>query len=338
MKTVHVTQAVGMSLGQDLTKVVPGSFKGPAFRKGHVIRQEDIPAMMDMGKDHVYIIEFGPNDVHENEAARRLARLTAGVNVVGEEPAEGRVNLRTGCFGLLKIDVPTLCKVNEITGVALSTLHTDIVVQSGDLIAGAKIIPLSLPAATLDTIAGLCAGGKVIDVLPLPPRKAGLIVTGNEVFYGRIEDKFAAVIRTKLAELGSQLTKTIIVPDDVQQISSAIHELSFQNDIVMITGGMSVDPDDVTPLAVQKAGAKIAVYGTPVLPGAMFLLASLGQMPVLGSPACGMFSKITILDYLLPKVLLGETITRHDIAALGHGGLCRSCAEGCRYPHCSFCK
>jgi len=338
MKTIHVTQAIGCVLGQDLTQIIPGEFKGIAFHKGHIIQPEDIPTMLSMGKDHIYVLELGPEDVHENMAAQMLSQLTAGSHIELGPAGEGKVNMRATTSGVLKIDIDLLLKINEMPGLALSTLHTDTLVQKDDLIACAKIIPLLLPKSTLQHIEVLCAQQKAITITPLPAKKVGLLVTGSEVFYGRIKDKFSQVIVEKMSALGSQVTQTLFAPDDVQTITSTIHQLAIDNDIVIVTGGMSVDPDDVTPLAVQETGATLITYGTPVLPGAMFLLADLSGTPILGIPACGMFSKITVLDVLLPKILLGDTITHHYIASLGHGGLCRTCAEGCHYPHCSFCK
>jgi molybdenum cofactor synthesis domain-containing protein len=338
MKTVHVTNAVGLILGQDLTRVIPGEFKGVAFHKGHIIQPEDIPVMMNMGKDHIYIMELGPEDVHENAAAHQLSLLTAGSNIIRDDASEGKVNMRANTFGLLDIDVDKLLLINELSGIALSTLHSGTIVKKDEIVAAAKIIPLTLPKTTLNHIEKLCATEKIIAIRPIPVKKAGLVVTGNEVFYGRIQDKFEMVIKKKLLDLGTHLTRTIFVPDDANQITTAIEQLSCENDLVFVTGGMSVDPDDVTPLAVRQTGAKVIVYGTPVMPGAMFLLAYLNGTPILGIPACGMFSKITVLDVILPKVIVGDEITSRFIASLGHGGLCRTCSEGCHYPNCSFCK
>lgn len=338
MKTVHVTNAVGLVLGQDLTRVIPGEFKGVAFHKGHIIQSEDIPVLMSMGKDHIYIMELGPDDVHENVAAHQLALLTSGSNLIQDDASEGKVNMRASAFGLLDINVDKLLQINELSGIALSTLHSGTIVKKDEIVAAAKIIPLTLPQTTLNYIEKLCATEKIIGIRPIPAKKAGLVVTGNEVFYGRIQDKFEKVIQKKLSDLGTHLTKTIFVPDDTKQITTAIEQLSCKNDLVFVTGGMSVDPDDITPLAVRQTGAKVIVYGTPVMPGAMFLLAYLNGTPILGIPACGMFSKITVLDVILPKILIGDEITAHFIASLGHGGLCRTCTEGCHFPNCSFCK
>ncbi len=336
MKTIHVTRATGMVLGQDLTRVTEQS-KGVAFRKGHIISSEDVPMLLSMGKDHIYVMQIRPGAVHENEAAQRLANAVAGEGIGLDESSEGKVNMRADASGLVAINRALLMKINSLKGIAVSTIHDGTVVREGQFIASAKIVPLSIPDNILNKVESVCRQS-IISVRRLPARKVGLIITGNEVFYGRIEDRFEGVIRKKVTELGSEVTETIFLPDDRDRIAQAINRLASGNDLVFLTGGMSVDPDDVTPAAVRKSGARVVVYGTPVLPGAMFLLAYLGQKPIIGIPACGMFSKITILDVVLPRVLMGEKINRRYIASLGHGGLCRTCDGGCRYPECAFCK
>lgn len=336
MKTIHITRAAGMVLGQDLTRVTEQT-KGVAFKKGHILSPEDIPMLLSMGKDHIYVMEIRPGAVHENEAAQRLATAVAGAGIGLDEPSEGKVNMRADASGLLAINRALLTKINSLKGIAVSTLHDGTVVKEGQLIASAKIVPLSIPDNILNKVESVCRQS-IISVRRLPARKVGLIITGNEVFYGRIEDRFEGVIRKKVTEIGSEVTETVFLPDDRDRIAQAINRLASGNDLVFLTGGMSVDPDDVTPAAVRKSGARVVVYGTPVLPGAMFLLGYLGQTPVVGIPACGMFSKVTILDVVLPKILIGDKISRRDIASLGHGGLCQACTEGCRYPQCAFCK
>ena len=338
MKTIDVSQALGMVLGQDLSRIAPGQFSGVAFKKGHIIKAEDIPMLRSMGKNNIYVMEIQSGYLHENDAAEQLAHLVAHDALLYMEVAEGKVNVKAHCHGLLKIDIDRLMKINMLEGVALSTLHSDSLVQSGELVASVKIIPLVLLEETIEKIKKICAGQPLIHIVPLVSKTAGLIITGNEVYYGIIKDKFETVIKSKFAELGSQVTQTIFLPDDADLIAENIKILAAKNDIVFVTGGMSVDPDDVTRVGVAKAGAKVAVYGTPVLPGAMFMVAYLGDVTILGIPACGMFSKITVLDVVLPKVLVGESITRQYIASLGHGGLCRKCEDGCHYPHCSFAK
>lgn len=338
MKIIDVSEALGMVLGQDLTRIVPGEFKGVAFKKGHIITADDVPMLRSMGKNNIYVMEIQPGDIHENDGAQQLSQLAGDQELVFTEPAEGKVNMKAQCQGLLKIDQDRLASINMLDGLVISTLHNDSVVSKGELVASAKIIPLVIPKEVIEEAQAICAMEPLIHIIPLEVKKAGLIITGNEVYHGIIEDKFEGVITKKFAELGSQITKTVTLPDDADLIAENIKMLAKDNEIVFVTGGMSVDPDDVTPVAVGKAGAEVAVYGTPVLPGAMFMAAYLGEVTILGIPACGMFSKITVLDVVLPKVLAGEKITKQYIASLGHGGLCRQCSDGCHYPNCSFAK
>lgn len=338
MLSIDVSQAIGMMLGQDLTRIMPGEFKGVAFKKGHIITADDIPMLRSMGKNNVYVMEIHTGQVHENEAAQQLASSAVHPDLVYLPAAEGKVTAQAHERGLLKVDSVRLIEINMLEGLALSTLHNDSVVQQGEVVAVAKIIPLLVPQAVIDEAARICATEPIVRIIPLTSKKAGLIITGNEVYQGLIEDKFEAVITNKFVALGSQVTQTVFLPDNADLIGETIQKLAVDNDIVFVTGGMSVDPDDVTPMGVKKAGAEVAGYGAPVFPGAMFMVAYLGDVPILGIPGCGMFSKITVLDVVLPKVLAGEKITRQYIASLGHGGLCRRCADGCRYPNCSFAK
>lgn len=338
MKTVRTENAVGMILGQDLTRIAPGEFKGVAFKKGHIIQEADVPVMLSMGKDHVYIIEFGPGEVHENDAAAIIAEAAIGSGLEMTEAAEGKVSMKARYAGLLKVNKKLLSRINHLEGIALSTIHSDSVVQEGETVASAKIIPLMITQGVLDTVAKEVRDAKILEVLPFPKRKIGLIITGNEVYYGRIQDKFEKIIKGKLKSYDADIVDTTFTPDDPEQIASAVNDFAIRSDIVIACGGMSVDPDDVTPEGIRRTKARIIAYGTPVLPGAMFLVAYKGQKPILGLPACGMYSKTTILDIVLPKVIAGEKITKKYISGLGHGGLCRQCSEGCRYPACSFGK
>lgn len=338
MKAVSIYEAIGTILGHDMTRIVPGEFKGVAFKKGHIIREEDIPVLLSMGKEHVYVMEIGPDDLHENEAAGRVAQAVCGQGLTCSSPAEAKVNMKAKYRGILKIDQELLYAINKTEGIAVATLHGNIPVECDELVTSVKIIPLTIGRRHITAIEQLCQGRSVVSVQPLPHLKAGLVVTGSEVYFGRIEDKFVPVINKKLAAFDCELAEVIFVPDDATQIKDAILKLHLNNDIIFVSGGMSVDPDDVTPEGVRRTGANIEVYGTPVLPGAMFLMAYLEGKPLLGIPACGMFSKITILDIVLPKVLIGEKVTRDYIARLGHGGLCRNCGDKCTFPACAFGK
>ena len=339
IRKVRVEDAVGMVLGHDITKIVPGVYKGPAFKKGHIIRAEDITHLKDIGKEHIFLIEMIPGQVHENEAVARIARAVAGPGVVLGEPAEGRVNLKADAAGLLKVDRAAITAVNGVEHAVLSTLHGNRVVQAGEILAGIKVVPLVVEADTVETVESIAAANPgMISVLPMRNLKLAAVITGNEVFHGRIADRFAPVFADKTARYGATLLGVTYQPDDRDLIAGSILEYKRQGaDVIVASGGMSVDPDDVTPDAIRSTGAELVSYGTPVLPGAMFMLAYLGDTAIMGMPACGMYAKTTVFDLLLPRVLAGERLTKGDIAALGYGGLCHSCRECC-YPHCPFGK
>jgi molybdenum cofactor synthesis domain-containing protein len=339
MKAVPVEDAVGMVLCQDLTKIVPGEFKGVAFKKGHIITTEDIPKMLDIGKKNIYVWEMTEGILHENEAGERMAKASAGKGILFSEPSEGKVNLVSEYKGLLKINAPVLEKLNAMDEAVVATLHTDIVVEQGCNVAGTRIIPLFIEQYKIEQFENICAKeGPVIYIEPLKSMKVGIITTGSEVYSGRITDKFGPVIKNKIAELDCEFIKQIFVTDDTCMIVDAVNNLiSTGVELIIITGGMSVDPDDVTPTGIRQSGADIISYGAPVLPGSMFLVAYKEEIPILGLPGCVMYNSRTIFDLILPRILAGEKISRQDISKLGHGGLCLKC-EVCKFPACSFGK
>ncbi|MDR7868144.1 MAG: molybdopterin-binding protein [Sporomusaceae bacterium] len=338
IKKVRVEEAVGMVLGHDITKIVPGEYKGPAFKKGHIIRAEDISHLKDIGKEHIYLIELTAGQVHENEAVTRIARAVAGAGITLAEPSEGKVNLKAAADGLLKVNRELVTAINGVEHAVLSTLHSNLPVKAGDLLASVKVVPLVVEAATVETVEKIAAGANIVSVMPMRNLKVAAVITGNEVFHGRIDDRFAPVFAAKTAQYGATMLGATFRPDDPELIKEAILAYKDQGaDVIVASGGMSVDPDDVTPDAIRATGAEVVSYGTPVLPGAMFMLAYLGDVAVMGMPACGMYSKTTVFDLILPRVLAGERLRKDDIAALGYGGLCLSCRE-CTHPHCPFGK
>ena len=337
--SVKVEEAIGKVLGHDLTKIVPNEYKGPAFRKGHIIRAEDIPFLKNIGKEHIYLLDLAEGQLHENDAIRRMADAVAGSNVVLTEPSEGRINVKAGIDGLLKIVEPAVHAINLVEHAVLSTRHGNVIVRQGDLLAGVKVVPLVVSEETVLAIETIAAQyPSIISVKPLRHLKIGAVITGNEVYYGRITDRFAPVIQEKVRQYNSTLLGTVYCPDDSDTIRDAILAFKQQGaDVVIASGGMSVDPDDVTSDAIAASGALVITYGSPVLPGAMFMLAYLEDTAVLGLPACGMFAKITIFDLVFARILGGERLTRSDITNLGYGGLCLSCGT-CTFPACSFGK
>jgi len=339
LKKVKLDEAIGMTLGHDVTKVIPGKSKGPAFRRGHIIRQEDIPQLLNMGKEHIYIIEEEEGEVHEEEAALRIAKAVTDPELAKTSPKEGRVDIKSSVLGLLKINKLLLKEINSISDVVLATMHDNSVCKPGTTVAGTKVTPLYISEAKLNIVEELCQKkGHVIKVIPLKNRKVGVVITGSEVFKGRIKDKFGDYIKGKVESLGSSIHYQKIAPDDEDLIAQAVLEMKSKgSEVIVVCGGLSVDPDDVTVEGVEGSGAKMISYGAPVMPGAMFLFAMLDDIPILGAPAAVIFNETTILDVILPRVLAGEQIYREDIVDLGHGGLCLNCAT-CKYPICPFCK
>jgi len=340
MKMVPVQSAIGMVLCHDVTQIIPGRMKGPAFRKGHILREEDVPRLLSMGKEHVYAwdIQTDSGLLHEDEATVLIARAAAGRNIEVSEPNEGKVELRATVEGLLKIDLEALFEINA-EEIVFASLHTNQRVAKGKVLAGIRVIPLVIEEAKVKRAEHVCSRHQpLIEVLPFRSFNVGIITTGSEVYHGRIKDEFGPVVREKLSELGCRTLGQSFVSDEAQGIVEEIGSFLSQGaEMIIVTGGMSVDPDDVTPAAIRNSGARVVTYGAPVLPGAMFMLAYLGNVPLLGLPGCVMYHKTSIFDVILPRLLAGEEITRRDIVGLAHGGLCVRCEE-CRYPDCGFAK
>ncbi len=339
MEVIHVKEAVGMALCHDITKIIPNEFKGRAFKKGHIIRNEDISTLMDLGKDHVYVWNLKNGYVHEDDAALRIAKAISGGNISFTDPVEGKVELMASEDGLLKINTELLLELNMLDNISISSIHENQVVQVGKKLAGTRIIPLVIEESILVKLEELCSGNTpVIEIVPFKTWNTGLIVTGNEVFSGRIEDKFGPVILDKMSALKSEVIRKEYVPDSVETTSQVILDMIDEGaEMVILTGGMSVDPDDLTPSSIRAAGGRTIAYGAPVLPGAMFMLAYIGDVPVIGLPGCVMYHRASIFDLVVPRILAGESLTKRDLAKLSHGGFCLKCSE-CSFPDCSFGK
>ncbi|UCE98360.1 MAG: molybdopterin-binding protein [Dehalococcoidia bacterium] len=339
LKKIKLEEAIGMPIGHDVTKVVPGEFKGAAFRRGHILKRDDIPELLSMGKEHIYVIEEEEGEIHEEEAARRIATAVAEPELEISQPKEGKVNIKSTISGLLKINKALLKEINSVASISLATLHENSVCRPGTIVAGTKIIPLYIPEEKIEKIEKLCqVKGKVCRVIPFQAKKVGVVITGNELYKGRIKDKFGDYIKNKVEPLGSSINHQRIVPDDEDIIAEAILEMQGKgSEVIFVCSGLSVDPDDVTVEGVERSGATIISYGAPVMPGAMFLYATLDNIPILGAPAAVIFNDTTIIDIILPRVLAGDQLSRQDIIDMGHGGLCLDCGD-CVYPICPFCK
>lgn len=341
MKSVYLKteEAVGRLLCHDITRIVKDSFKGVAFKKGHVIRREDVDELLSLGKNHIALIELDPSELHEEEAGRRLALALRGQGITLKGPSEGRFDLLAETRGLLKINTKALLKLNRISSVVVATLHTLTPVSEGERVAGTKVVPLVVKERVIRKAEAICAAdGPVLTVLPYRRLKVGAVITGREVYEHRIADGFGLVLKEKCAFWGLEPPELIYCVDDAMKIGAAIGKhLEDGCELILATGGMSVDADDVTPLGIRKTGARVVKYGAPVMPGAMFLMAYKGDSAIIGAPACVMYASTTILDILLPRILAGERVTAEAISRLGQGGLCRSC-KPCVYPRCAFGK
>ncbi|MBA2943174.1 molybdopterin-binding protein [Paenibacillus sp. CGMCC 1.16610] len=326
LREVKVEDAVGMILPHDLTQILPGEFKGRLFRKGHQVTEADIPALLSIGKEHIYMMELQPGYLHEDEAAQRMARAIAGDELILTEPHEGKVNVKSPIRGLVRIDKAFVDSVNTIDEVVMSTIRSGVVVEAGASLVGTRVIPLIVDEAKVVEVERIAAarraeGFTLLEVKPFRKLRVGVVTTGSEVFKGRIQDKFGPVVKEKVAQLGSEVVDQRFALDDSEAIVGEIHALLAQNvDLVLVTGGMSVDPDDRTPGAIKQAGARVVSYGTPMLPGSMLMIAYLGDVPIMGLPGCVMHDPYTSFDVLLPRICAGETIVRSDITEMGYGG------------------
>lgn len=339
MKKVRVEEAVGMIICHDMTKVVPGEFKGPAFKKGHVIRKEDISVLKSMGKEHIYADSIPEGFIHENECAERIARAICSIDDFDfTDVSEGKVAIMPRKKGVLKIDTEKLYELNRIEDVAISTIYDKTVVNKGQKVAAERIIPLYTKKENIERVEEICKEDKPIKVKPFTSQRVHLIITGNEVYSGIINDKFLGAIGPKIIDYGCNLVKVVKVPDDKDRIKSEIRKSADEGaEIIICTGGMSVDEDDMTPLAIKEEIDKVLVHGIPVQPGNMFLLGYKENIPVMGLPAAIIFYKYTIFDIVFPLIACRDEMDKDFFLRLSIGGLCHFCTE-CHYPNCTFGK
>jgi len=337
MKLINVEESVGTILAHDLTQILPGVSKGVAFRRGHVVSADDISALLKIGKKHLYVLDIGEDQLHEDDAALRIASALCGDNLKWTEPREGKSKIISEIKGLINIDVDSLLRINSIGEIIVSTIKTGRPCNHNQVIAETRIIPLLIARNKIDALEQIIAHtGPILNVLPYVKRLIGLVVTGSEVYEALIKDESEKFIDPKLQEYNCEVVERIIVTDDPGMIARAIKKVRDAGcELILTTGGLSVDADDVTRMGVRESGAEIISYGGPILPGGMFLNARLGDVPILGLPACVFHDPRTVFDIMLPRILAGEQPKVDDIAAMGHGGLCMRC-DICHFPVCSF--
>lgn len=342
MKLIDVRDAVGHVICHDITQIIPGVVKDARFRKGHVVTEADIPVLLSLGKEHLYVWEKEAGTLHEDEAAAILRDLCLNGHMAASQPKEGKIEITATLDGLLKINRQGLLAVNGLGEMMIATAHGDFPVRKGDKIAAARVIPLVIAEGKMAEAKKAAGPAPLLEILPFARARAGIVTTGSEVLKGRIKDAFGPVVRAKLAEYGAEVLGQAIVGDETGDIVAALRGFLAQGaDLLLCTGGMSVDPDDRTPGAIRALGAEVVAYGAPVLPGAMFLLAYLRQgerkVPVVGLPGCVMYAGRTVFDLVLPRLLAGDDVTFADISAYGEGGLCLNC-DACHFPRCGFGK
>ncbi len=342
MKLINTVDSVGTVLCHDITQIIPGQFKGAVFKKGHIVTEEDIPVLLSVGKEHLYVWEKTAGMLHEDEAAQVLCDIAVkGSNDMEcSMPSEGKIEIKSKVWGLLKINSESLNKINSIGQMMMASVHGNFPVRPGDKIAAMRVIPLVIEEERMQKARDVAGPEPVFSIMPFTHANIGIITTGREVYSGMIEDAFYPVLKDKFAEYDTTVISHTILPDDKDAISCEIIKTAKNGaDLVLVTGGMSVDPDDRTPGAIAATGARIISYGAPVLPGAMLMIAYLEEenrtVPVIGLPGCVMYAKRTVFDLVLPRILAGDILTYDDIASYGEGGLCLSC-DNCTFPHCSF--
>ena len=335
MKKIKVQDAVGMELCHDITEM-NGNFKGAAFKRGHIIQQSDIAHMLRIGKDHVYVWEDRVGEIHEDDCARRLAAMAPVMGAHYTEPAEGKVLLFADQRGMLRVNRSLLNRINSIGDITICTLPDHYPVEAGGRLASMRIVPLVTKEPQIIEAEQLCQKERLLELYPYRHKKVGVIITGNEIFHGRIPDQFEPVIRGKMARYPSEIVGITICEDDLTAIINAAKDhLACGADFLIFTGGMSVDPDDLTPTAIRQLGADIISYGVPAQPGNMTLVAYLGDIPVLGIPGAAIKLPTTVLDVLLPQIFAGIPIRREELWNLADGGLCQMC-KVCHWPNCTF--
>ena len=335
MKKVPVEQAVGMELCHDITEMRDG-FKGAAFKRGHIIRDEDIPHLLNLGKRTVFVWEEHAGELHEEDCARRMAAMTPVEGAHYTEPSEGKVLLISDTRGMLRVDTALLLQINRIGDLTIATLPDHYPVEAGARLASMRIVPLVTKEEQIIQAEKLCKDRTLLSLLPYKPKKVGIVITGSEVYTGRIPDKFAPVLRAKLKHYPGEIVGVTVCDDDLDMIVSAARaHLEQGADFLIFTGGMSVDPDDLTPTAIRRLGADIITHGVPAQPGNMTLVAYLGDVPILGVPGAAIHLPTTMLDVLLPQIYAGERFTNEELTRLGEGGLCQLC-KTCHFPNCTF--
>ncbi len=338
IEKISVENAVGKVVAHDMTQIIPDEYKGARFKKGDIIKKEDIETLKDMGKENIYVLDLDQDTLHEDQAAQRMAAHFDNRYINLSEPHEGKISLIANQAGILNIDKKLLLEANTEDDILITTGQNKVPVKKDEVIAGVRINPLTIEKEKINKVEKILSKGNLFQVRPYKDYNIGVVITGNEVYNGRIEDKFLPTLKRKFKRWGGNLIGHEYVPDKPDKIKAALLKLKKEGaDILLTGGGMSVDPDDVTPAGIRATDAQVIKYGVPVLPGNKLMVAYLDDIPILGLPACVIFEKVTVFDIVYPRILAGEQMTKDKLIKLSYGGLCHHCPV-CQYPHCSFGK
>ena len=337
MKKISVHDAIGETLCHDMTAILADGFKGVKFKRGHVITEDDIPELLNIGKTRVFVWEPEKDEVHEDDAGLAVTQAICGENISFSDPSEGKFQINSEIDGLFCLNTEALKAINSVPDFTVASRPGYTSVEKGEKLAGARIVPLVTKRENVDLAVKLAEeNAPVMCVKPYVVKKAGAIITGSEIYNGRIQDRFEPILHKKMEKYGAKLHRVTICDDDLEMIVDAINTyIEAGIELILLTGGMSVDPDDLTPSAIRESGAEIITQGVPMQPGNMLTIAYLGGAVLVGVPGASMHFQITSLDVFLPRIMAGVMIEKRHIAGLGAGGFCMSCAK-CAYPRCFF--
>lgn len=337
MKKIRTQEAVGMTICHDLTAIMADGFKGVMFPRGYTVKEEDVNRLLDIGKSHLYVWDPEVDEVHEDEASSTLAEVLAGVNIALSQPVEGKVSLTATCKGLFCVNKEALQKMNEVEDYTVASLPNHVFVQEGTKLVGCRIVPLVTKRERMDEAVAIAKEvSPIFEVKPFKKLKVGVLITGSEIYYGRIQDRFEPILRRILGQYDAEILGFTLCPDDTEFMHDALQEYLAQGaELILLTGGMSVDPDDLTPTVIRESGAEVITHGVPMQPGNMLMIAYVGETALIGVPGASMKAPNTSLDVFLPRVFAGDRITKKEISSYGLGGLCSNC-DVCRFPLCYF--
>jgi molybdopterin biosynthesis enzyme len=323
---VHPGRPVGSSLaGAVLARDI--AIDGERWPKGRRLSAADLARLASadpsVAPDGMTVLVLEPGDVHEDEAALRLAAAVAGDGLTRRGPSQSRVDLVAATAGVVHVRVDVLERLNRLDPLEVFTTFDGSVVDAGDLVASVKIAPHVVDEATLERAERVASrGAKVVSIASFVARRVAVVV--KESIHAPARERFEASVRAKVEGLGSRVVSFDYVADDPDAVEASLAAATRSADpvdLVLTAGGGSTDPSDAFFVALHRLGGRVVRRGVPAHPGSMLWLARLGRTALLGLPTCGAYSKATAADLLLPRLLAGEPASAATVARLGHGGI-----------------